>query len=178
MAKILPVDTAIPSLVPEQWLRAGLSHWDDDGGVGELVEGQHFLMAYGGKTHLVQRWRGRIDGLAAGECEETGAALTYHRRYLIRQRLSAAALRFRFRAESAYGGTVRFYSPDTATGVSSALGAGVTTYGDVGLAMSRGNLTTRIYVSISAVAGVAPYAGLLCLQIVDADLTAATLPGL
>jgi hypothetical protein len=179
MAFILPVDTAIPDLLAETWLRPGLGHWDDDQGVGELAEGQHFLMAYGGKTHCVQRWRGRVDGLAAGECEELGAVLVAKRRYLVRPRLAMLGLRFRFRAESAHGGTVRFDCLDTATGVSAAIAAGPgLTYSSAALAIGRENLITRIEVSLLATAGATPFAGLLGLAIYDADLSAAQLPGI
>jgi hypothetical protein len=169
MTRVLPPDTVIPSITAEDII-PGQAHCAQD--VEAIVEGQHFLDAYG-VCHVSQTWEQAFEAAYARPCfEANNEVWTRHLVYRIKPRVGMTDLAFRFLVVGgSNGGYVRCKCVDIASYVDLTVVAGLQTITG-GLTIDRGGLWSTIEIWLFLAAGNTLGLRLDSCSISDADLSA------
>ena len=173
MAKQLPARAALPDGDPYLISNPGEIHVDAD--VENVIEGQHFAMAYMGRQLIpCQRW-------VSGHIEvSNGAGMTRILVWDDLPRIAMQDIEWRFRATAvANAGTVRIRFPDLPINVDTAVAVGTAYYTDNSTALgpiNRADTVTQIELWINDGGAGGDSITVLEFGLWDKDLTLAQLP--
>ena len=176
MAKTLPARGAFSNPDGVEMFYPGETHVEAD--VGDVVEGQHYVMAYYGRQHVPsQCW-------PSSRVTTSSGSYVLVLEYSIEPWLEAVGLGYRFRAQGDAGtGSIKievFDSASVSLGVTETSIASGTAYyqrSDAGTdTLSVNNPDEECLVQVSLKTTTATDVHLLSFAMWDADLTAGTLP--